>query len=103
LPLEFIDLVHNAVDIVRQGGTLPTDASVVIQTAGDALGNVGLWAGTQPEAAEHIDNCRLLAGEEEENLLPGVLDQQDNSRLACCVNLIPELDGLVVRLPKSQY
>jgi 2Fe-2S ferredoxin len=53
----------------------------------------------EPEWSAHL----APAGEEEENLLPGVLDQQDNSRLACCVNLIPELDGLVVRLPKSQY
>jgi len=43
------------------------------------------------------------AGGDESDMLGGVLDQQDNSRLSCCVHMTPELDGLVIRLPKSQY
>ena len=28
---------------------------------------------------------------------------QANSRLSCCIRLSPELDGIVVRIPESQY
>jgi 2Fe-2S ferredoxin len=35
-------------------------------------------------------------------LLDGALDTQPNSRLTCQINVEPALEGLVVRLPKSQ-
>lgn len=40
---------------------------------------------------------------DERSLLEGLLDTQDNSRLTCQISITPALDGLVVRLPKSQF
>lgn len=41
-------------------------------------------------------------GEFETDLLEMVADPEANSRLSCQVDVTPELDGLVVHLPKSQ-
>ncbi len=40
---------------------------------------------------------------DERSLLEGLLDTQNNSRLTCQISITPALDGLVVRLPKSQF
>jgi len=42
------------------------------------------------------------ANEVESQMLEFVLDPQPNSRLSCQITVTDELDGLVVRLPKSQ-
>jgi 2Fe-2S ferredoxin len=42
------------------------------------------------------------ADEVEAQMLEFVLDPQPNSRLSCQITVSDELDGLVVRLPKSQ-
>lgn len=39
----------------------------------------------------------------EKDMLGGVIDPKPNSRLACQIMITAALDGLVVRLPKSQY
>jgi ferredoxin, 2Fe-2S len=39
---------------------------------------------------------------DEISLLEGLLETQDNSRLTCQIEVTPILDGVVVRLPKSQ-
>jgi 2Fe-2S ferredoxin len=39
----------------------------------------------------------------EAELLECSLDTQSNSRLTCQIRITPEMDGLVIRLPKSQY
>lgn len=49
-----------------------------------------------------LDRTGRASGEEAE-LLSGTPDPQPNSRLACQITLTEELDGLVVRLPQSQY
>lgn len=36
-------------------------------------------------------------------VLDGLLDPQPGSRLSCQIKVAPELDGLVVRLPASQF
>ena len=36
-------------------------------------------------------------------LLDAVGDLRPNSRLSCQINVRPELDGLIVRMPESQY
>ena len=41
--------------------------------------------------------------EDEEAMLEGALDPQDNSRLTCQIHITEELDGAVFRLPESQY
>lgn len=41
--------------------------------------------------------------EEETGMLEGALRVEDNSRLCCQLMMAPELDGLVVRLPSSQF
>lgn len=43
------------------------------------------------------------AREDEVNMLECVLDPQPSSRLCCQITMKSELDGLVVRLPESQY
>ena len=41
--------------------------------------------------------------EDESMMLEGALCVQDNSRLTCQIVVKPEMDGLIVRLPESQY
>lgn len=41
--------------------------------------------------------------EMEDAMLDGILDRQPGSRLSCQITLTEELDGLIVRLPESQY
>ena len=41
-------------------------------------------------------------GENEEVMLEGTLHTESNSRLSCQLEVTPEIDGLVLRLPKSQ-
>jgi ferredoxin, 2Fe-2S len=47
---------------------------------------------------------RLAAvGDDEDALLDGTAsERQANSRLSCQIKITPELDGLVLRLPKRQ-
>lgn len=39
----------------------------------------------------------------EEDLLDGLIDPQPNSRLSCQLIMEDKLDGIVLRLPESQY
>jgi ferredoxin, 2Fe-2S len=39
----------------------------------------------------------------ERDMLECAAGTQDNSRLSCCIRITPALDGLVVRVPASQY
>ena len=39
----------------------------------------------------------------EETMLDFAQDLEPNSRLSCQIKVAPELDGLVVRMPKSQH
>jgi ferredoxin, 2Fe-2S len=41
--------------------------------------------------------------ETEEIMLDGVMNTEPTSRLSCQITVKPELDGLVVRLPASQF
>ncbi len=50
------------------------------------------WLGKVPPASEM-----------EKDMLQCVLEPQDNSRLSCQINVTDELDGLVIRLPESQF
>lgn len=43
------------------------------------------------------------ASEMEKDMLECVLEPQDNSRLSCQINITDEMDGLVVKLPESQF
>lgn len=43
------------------------------------------------------------AQQDEQVMLPGVLEGRPNSRLLCQLQMSDELDGLLVRLPASQY
>lgn len=43
------------------------------------------------------------ASEMEKDMLECVLEPQDNSRLSCQINVTDELDGLVIKLPESQF
>ena len=50
------------------------------------------WADKLPPAAD-----------DEAAMLDCAMHRQDNSRLTCQLKLTPELDGLVVKLPVSQF
>ncbi len=39
----------------------------------------------------------------EQDMLEFVVDRKDTSRLGCQIELTPELDGLTVNVPESQY
>ena len=41
--------------------------------------------------------------DDEEMMLQGAIDIAENSRLTCQIKVTPEMDGLVVRLPASQF
>ena len=41
--------------------------------------------------------------DDEEMMLEGALNVEPNSRLTCQLNVSDEVDGLIVRLPESQY
>ena len=43
------------------------------------------------------------ASDIEKDMLECVLDPQDTSRLSCQISVGDDLDGLVVKLPESQY
>jgi len=43
------------------------------------------------------------AGSTEKTMLEMAMDPQPTSRLSCQIEVTEELDGLVVRLPESQY
>jgi 2Fe-2S ferredoxin len=43
------------------------------------------------------------AGDVEQSMIEFAMDPQDNSRLSCQVQITADLDGMVVKLPASQY
>lgn len=43
------------------------------------------------------------ADDVEKDMLEFVIEPQDNSRLSCQIKMTDELDGLVVKLPESQF
>ncbi len=55
----------------------------------------------------YIDEAWLdkvpAASEMEKDMLECVLEPEDNSRLSCQITVTDELDGLVVKLPPSQF
>ncbi|WP_076590853.1 2Fe-2S iron-sulfur cluster-binding protein [Herminiimonas arsenitoxidans] len=55
----------------------------------------------------YIDQAWLATlppmSKEESGILEGVLNPCENSRLLCQIRIEPELDGLVVNLPASQF
>jgi len=83
----------------------------VMQTAVDNMvpGIVGDCGGccTCATCHSYIDRAwlsKLSPKSDEENMmLEGALAVEDNSRLTCQLTVQPEIDGLVVRLPASQY
>jgi len=40
---------------------------------------------------------------DEASMLEGLLEIKQNSRLTCQIPVTPDLDGMIVRLPKSQF
>lgn len=83
----------------------------VMQTAVDNMvpGIVGDCGGccTCATCHSYIDRAWLSKlppkSDEEKMMLEGALEVEDNSRLTCQLTVQPEMDGLLVRLPASQY
>jgi 2Fe-2S ferredoxin len=98
---------HNGAEHVVEA----EDGKSVMQTAIDNLvpGIVGDCGGCCTCATCHgyVEGgwvARLKPKSEDENMmLEGALAVQSNSRLTCQITVHPELDGLVVRLPESQF
>jgi 2Fe-2S ferredoxin len=85
--------------------------SSVMQTAVDnlVLGIIGDCGGNCSCATCHgyvdpawLDKLTPMT-EEETIMLDGVMHVKENSRLTCQIKLKQELDGLIVRLPVSQF
>ena len=87
------------------------DGKSVMQTAVENMvpGIMGDCGGCCTCATCHgyIDpswNSKLPAKSADETMmLEGALAVRDNSRLTCQITVKPELDGLVVQLPESQF
>ncbi|MBV8063186.1 MAG: 2Fe-2S iron-sulfur cluster binding domain-containing protein [Nevskia sp.] len=98
---------HNGTEHVVEA----QDGKSVMQNALDQLvpGIVGDCGGCCTCATCHgyVDPAwaeRLPPKSEDENMmLEGALAVQPNSRLTCQIVVAPQLDGLVVRLPESQF
>lgn len=52
--------------------------------------------------AEWQDKLKPMS-DDEDAMLEGTMERCPESRLSCQITLLPELDGLTVRLPESQY
>ena len=97
---------HDGTEQVVQGEV----GSSVMQTARDNLvpGIIGDCGGNCSCATCHgyVDPAWLdklePRDENEDIILDGAMDTQNNSRLTCQIKLKPELDGLIIRLPVSQ-
>jgi 2Fe-2S ferredoxin len=83
----------------------------VMQTAVDNMvqGIIGDCGGNCSCATCHgyvdpawVDKLSPMS-EEETIMLDGVMHVKENSRLTCQIKLTQELDGLIVRLPISQF
>ena len=87
-----------------------TDGQSIMQAAIDnnVDGILAECGGTLSCATCHVYvddewSSRLApASQAELALLEGVLDPKSNSRLTCQIEVTPELDGLILRLPESQ-
>ncbi len=98
---------HNGTEHVVEA----EDGKSVMQTAIDNMvpGIVGDCGGCCTCATCHgyIDGgwaARLKPKSEDENMmLEGALAVEASSRLTCQIVIQPELEGLVVRLPESQF
>lgn len=87
------------------------DGKSVMQTAVDSMlpGILGDCGGSCSCATCHVYVDPAWAGKlppqsaDEAMMISGALSAQDNSRLGCQITVQPELDGLVVRLPETQF
>lgn len=100
--------------IEHDGSEYSIEATVgqsVMQSAVDNMvrGVVGSCGGCCTCATCHgyIDPAWLgkisPKSEDEIAMLDGAMNVKENSRLTCQITVEPELDGMVIRLPESQY
>lgn len=102
-----IFIEHSGTEHVVEGET----GKSVMQTALDHLvpGIVGDCGGCCSCATCHgyVDPAWIgkvgPVQPDEAMMLEGALHVEANSRLTCQITLKPELDGVIVRLPESQY
>lgn len=98
---------HTGIEHVVQGEA--RDSVMQVITANDIPGLVGECGGSLACATCHayVDAAWVdripPAGPDERMMLEGALDVAENSRLTCQLTLTPELEGIVFRLPASQY
>jgi hypothetical protein len=58
-----VDLVHDAVDLVREPVTLGADLPKIAQAAVDRGDHAGLWANPEPEPAQRLEQFALAFGQ----------------------------------------
>ncbi|MDE2364461.1 MAG: 2Fe-2S iron-sulfur cluster binding domain-containing protein [Hyphomicrobiales bacterium] len=89
---------------------VPTGESVMRGAVANSIPGIDADCGGQCACATchvYVDEAWLkkieAPGEMEASMLAFVDGAQPNSRLSCQINVTPELDGLIVRLPESQH
>jgi 2Fe-2S ferredoxin len=103
--VEFIDCDGTSRIIDGDDGTSVMKAAINNEVPG-ILGDCG-GALTCATCHVYVDEAWLSrtgeAGEIEQTMLECAIDPQSNSRLCCQIEISSELDGLVVRVPKTQF
>ena len=103
--IKYIDHNGNEFDV-----DVPVGSNVMQGAIDNSIdGIIGECGGACSCATCHVyvdENWVAKTGERsdtEEGMLDMVVDQKENSRLGCQIKVTEELDGLVVRLPESQF
>lgn len=110
-----VELVMPQIKLIEHNGTehsieVPVGTSImqgavnnmvpgIVGDCGGSCSCATCHAYVQPQWAEKL----APADEAEQAMLEGVLDLRPNSRLTCQIIIQPELEGLTVELPASQY
>ena len=101
----FISADGSAQDIHTEGGVSLMEVAV-----NNGIEGIAAVCGGSCSCATchcYIDDAWLskipVAEELENAMLESAMERKDNSRLSCQIVVTDELDGMVVRLPESQY
>lgn len=71
----------------------------IVAECGGALSCATCHVYFDPEWSDKLDGPKKM----EQEMLEFVIDPHDSSRLCCQLKMNDDLDGIVVRLPESQY
>ena len=80
LPIEAIDFVDHAVDVVVERGALRLDLAVKIQQRLDRAAHLGQRIGLEAATLEPLDHARLRVGRHGAHLAPGISEKAERPR-----------------------